>query len=81
MHNFDFVKPSSVADAVRALSAEGAQALSGGQTLLPAEITTAPELPPAAPFSSRNAPKEEEDEEQIDVNSVFAKLKQLKPSE
>ena len=35
MHNFDFVKPSSVADAVRALSAEGAQALSGGQTLLP----------------------------------------------
>jgi carbon-monoxide dehydrogenase medium subunit len=35
MHNFDFVKPSSVADAVRAMSAEGAQALSGGQTLLP----------------------------------------------
>ncbi len=35
MHNFDFAKPSSVADAVRALSAEGAQALSGGQTLLP----------------------------------------------
>jgi carbon-monoxide dehydrogenase medium subunit len=35
MHNFDFVKPSSVADAVKALSAEGAQALSGGQTLLP----------------------------------------------
>lgn len=35
MHNFDFVKPSSVADAVAALSAEGAQALSGGQTLTP----------------------------------------------
>lgn len=35
MHNFDFVKPSSVAEAVKALSAEGAQALSGGQTLLP----------------------------------------------
>ena len=35
MHNFDFVKPSSVAAAVKALSAEGAQALSGGQTLLP----------------------------------------------
>jgi carbon-monoxide dehydrogenase medium subunit len=35
MHNFDFVKPASVADAVKALSAEGAQALSGGQTLMP----------------------------------------------
>jgi carbon-monoxide dehydrogenase medium subunit len=35
MHNFDFVKPASVADAVAALAAEGAQALSGGQTLLP----------------------------------------------
>ena len=35
MHNFDFVKPSTIADAVAALSAEGAQALSGGQTLIP----------------------------------------------
>lgn len=35
MHNFDFVKPATVADAVKALSAEGAQALSGGQTLVP----------------------------------------------
>ena len=35
MQNFDFVKPSSVAEAVKALSAEGAQALSGGQTLTP----------------------------------------------
>ncbi|MDT8855683.1 FAD binding domain-containing protein [Paracoccaceae bacterium Fryx2] len=35
MHNFDFVKPATVADAVAALAAEGAQALSGGQTLLP----------------------------------------------
>ncbi len=35
MHNFDFVKPSSIADAVKALSHEGAQALSGGQTLTP----------------------------------------------
>ena len=35
MHNFDFVKPSSIAEAVAALSSEGAQALSGGQTLLP----------------------------------------------
>jgi carbon-monoxide dehydrogenase medium subunit len=35
MHNFDFVKPASVADAVKALSTEGAQPLSGGQTLMP----------------------------------------------
>ncbi|NEX44940.1 FAD binding domain-containing protein [Pseudotabrizicola algicola] len=35
MHNFEFVKPSSIADAVKALAAEGAQPLSGGQTLLP----------------------------------------------
>jgi carbon-monoxide dehydrogenase medium subunit len=35
MHNFDFVKPSTIADAVAALAAEGAQALSGGQTLTP----------------------------------------------
>jgi aerobic carbon-monoxide dehydrogenase medium subunit len=35
MHNFDFVKPSTVADAVNAMAGDGAQALSGGQTLLP----------------------------------------------
>jgi carbon-monoxide dehydrogenase medium subunit len=35
MHNFDFVKPSSVADAVKAMGHDGAQALSGGQTLIP----------------------------------------------
>lgn len=35
MHNFDFVKPATVADAVSALSSEEAQALGGGQTLLP----------------------------------------------
>jgi len=35
MIEFEFVKPSSVADAVKALAAEGAQALSGGQTLTP----------------------------------------------
>ena len=35
MIEFDFVKPSSVAEAVTALAAEGAQALSGGQTLTP----------------------------------------------
>ncbi len=35
MHNFEFVKPSTVADAVKAMAGSGAQALSGGQTLLP----------------------------------------------
>lgn len=35
MHNFEFVKPTTVADAVTALSSNEAQALSGGQTLIP----------------------------------------------
>ncbi len=35
MIDFEFVKPSSVVDAVKALAADGAQALSGGQTLTP----------------------------------------------
>ncbi|OYU18407.1 MAG: carbon monoxide dehydrogenase [Rhodobacteraceae bacterium PARR1] len=35
MFNFDFVKPSSIADAVAAMAQDGAQALSGGQTLTP----------------------------------------------
>lgn len=35
MRDFEFVKPSSIADAVKALSSEGAVALSGGQTLIP----------------------------------------------
>ncbi|MEI4487258.1 xanthine dehydrogenase family protein subunit M [Frigidibacter sp. MR17.14] len=35
MHNFEFVRPTSVDEAVAALGAEEAQALSGGQTLLP----------------------------------------------
>ena len=35
MHNFEFVKPSSIAEATKALASDGAQALSGGQTLLP----------------------------------------------
>ncbi len=35
MYNFEFVKPSTVDEAVAALSAEDAQALGGGQTLLP----------------------------------------------
>lgn len=35
MYAFDFVKPSTVAEAVAALAAEDAQALGGGQTLVP----------------------------------------------
>jgi carbon-monoxide dehydrogenase medium subunit len=35
MYNFDFEKPSTIADAVSALGTEDAQALGGGQTLLP----------------------------------------------
>ena len=35
MHNFEFVKPSTVAEAVKALGREDAQALAGGHTLLP----------------------------------------------
>jgi carbon-monoxide dehydrogenase medium subunit len=35
MHNFEFVKPSSVAEAVAALGRDDAQPLSGGQTLIP----------------------------------------------
>ena len=34
MHNFDLVKPASIADAVKALATAGAQPLSGGQTLI-----------------------------------------------
>ena len=35
MYNFEFEKPKNVADAVAALQGEGAQALGGGQTLIP----------------------------------------------
>jgi aerobic carbon-monoxide dehydrogenase medium subunit len=35
MYNFDFVKPTTLADAIAALGQDGAQPLSGGQTLLP----------------------------------------------
>ncbi|QXT38803.1 FAD binding domain-containing protein [Gymnodinialimonas ceratoperidinii] len=35
MYNFEFVKPGTVAEAVSALAQEEAQALGGGQTLLP----------------------------------------------
>uniref|UniRef100_UPI003F6A6513 FAD binding domain-containing protein n=1 Tax=Roseicyclus sp. TaxID=1914329 RepID=UPI003F6A6513 len=35
MYNFEFAKAKTIADAVAALAAEDAQALGGGQTLLP----------------------------------------------
>lgn len=35
MYDFEFVKPASLADAAVAMGRDGAQALSGGQTLLP----------------------------------------------
>lgn len=35
MHNFEFVKPSTIAEAVKALAREDAQALAGGHTLMP----------------------------------------------
>ena len=35
MHNFELVKPTTIADAVSALSGEDAQVLGGGQTLIP----------------------------------------------
>lgn len=35
MYNFDFEKPTTIADAVAALSSEDAQPLGGGQTLIP----------------------------------------------
>jgi hypothetical protein len=47
-----------------------------GSTLLSAEETTAP-APVSQPFADMSRPKREE-EEKIDVDSVFAKLKQLK---
>ena len=45
-------------------------------TLMPAEVSTAP-VPEPEPFPDRTPPRPAP-EEQIDVNSVFAKLKQLK---
>lgn len=35
MYNFEFKNPSTIADAVAALAGEDAQALGGGQTLIP----------------------------------------------
>jgi hypothetical protein len=51
----------------------------GGQTLLPAEVSTAAQpAEPAEPFSGLEPQKKPPEEEKLDVDSVFAKLKQLK---
>ena len=50
-----------------------------GPTLLPAELTTAP-APSGPTFADMGKPKPQE-EERIDVNSVFGKLKGLKRSD
>ena len=44
MYAFEFVQPATVADAVAALAAEDAQALGGGQTLIPT-LRAAPRRP------------------------------------
>src|SRR3954466_11440185 len=52
------------------------QPAESGQTLLPAEVSTAP-APPPEPFA-KSEPSRRPQEDKIDVDSVFAKLKQLK---
>jgi hypothetical protein len=56
-----------------------AQPADSGQTLLPAEVTTAvPEPASAESVASMEAPRRPGAQEKIDVDSVFAKLKQLR---
>ncbi len=56
-----------------------AQPAASGQTLLPAEVTTAvPEPATAESFADREPPRRPGPQEKIDVDSVFGKLKQLK---
>jgi uncharacterized protein len=54
------------------------QAAEGGQTLLPAEVSTAPQPAPAPQPEPARKPAPEE---KFDADSVFAKLKQLKQPE
>ena len=51
-----------------------------GGTLMPAEVSTAPQPTRDEPFADMSRPKPVE-EDVIDVNSVFAKLKQLKAAD
>ena len=55
------------------------ETVEGGQTLLPAELSTAPEpAERSEPFGSLEPQRKPQEEEKLDVDSVFAKLKQLK---
>ena len=56
-----------------------AEPAEAGQTLLPAELTTAAAPAPTTPFADMTRPKPVQ-EEKIDADSVFAKLKTLKRS-
>jgi hypothetical protein len=56
------------------------QPADGGQTLLPAEVSTARAPQPPEPFGGMEPPRKPV-EEKLDVDSVFAKLKQLKRPE
>jgi hypothetical protein len=70
--DLDFEVARAAKDRPAALAAEA------GSTLLSAEETTAPEPVPASqPFADMSKPKREE-EAAIDVDSVFAKLKQMR---
>ena len=70
--DLDFEVARAAKDRAAALAEET------GSTLLSAEETTAPEPVPASqPFADMSKPKREE-EAAIDVDSVFAKLKQMK---
>ncbi|KUL95658.1 cytoplasmic protein [Bosea sp. WAO] len=70
--DLDFEVARAAKDRPAALAAET------GSTLLSAEETTAPEpVPSSQPFADMSKPKREE-EAAIDVDSVFAKLKQMK---
>jgi hypothetical protein len=52
-----------------------------GQTLIPAEITTARAPSTPAEVFGETSPRADRDEDDIDVDSVFSKLKSLKVSE
>ena len=70
--DLDFEVARAAKDRPAALAAEA------GSTLLSAEETTAPEpVPSSQPFADMSKPKREE-EAAIDVDSVFAKLKQMR---
>ncbi len=71
-------------EVVRANKDRPREAEDSGATLLPAEITT--DYRPEQPLTHENVfgaakPAAREQEEKIDINSVFAKLKDLKPQE